>query len=250
MTFPFLALAAGCSVADKINGLINPLVAEALILGVEEPSAPELDPGSVGFHPGAGATVFLADAKSPDELEDAPVSGAEVTYRDSAGSFTMEEDDGGEYRVDSVETQGFDYVADDDAEVTATIDGEAHTVSVHTPATVDLTVPLTHPAGQPLVLDASAADIDNLLVVVFRADTGDIVFSNQPKDIGEFYQLAHSAGQRTVEVDGAALAAESLYGVGAAGLTNGTESEFEDVNTLLSAIMAGEMRFYPVTTIE
>jgi VCBS repeat-containing protein len=250
MTFPFLALAAGCGVKDKIEGLLNPLVAEALILGVEEPSTPKLDPGAAGFEPGAGATVFLADAKDANELENAPVTGAEVTYSGGAGTFTMDEDDGGEYRVDSVEAHDFDYVAADQAEVTATIDGEEHTVSVRTPGPLDLTVPLQHPSGQSLTLDASSADIDNLLVVVFRADTGDVVFSNQPKDIGEFYDLAHSSGTRTVEVDGAALSGETLYGVGIAGLTNGTESEFVEVNTALSAIMAGDLRFHPLTTTE
>jgi hypothetical protein len=249
MTFSLLALATGCSVVDKLEGLTNPLVAEALVLGVEEPSTPELDPSAAGLPPGAVATVFLADAKNVDDLESSPVSGAEVSYQDSSGSFAMEEDDGGEYRLDSVETPGFDYVPNDRAAITATIDGEPHTVSVRTSAPVELTVPTTHPAGQPLVLDASAADIDNLLVVVFRADTGEVVFSNQPSDVGEFYQLAHSTGTRTVEIRGDALSAETLYGVGAAGITNGTESEFDGVNTALSAIMAGELRFYPVSTL-
>ena len=196
-----------------------------------------------------GATVFLADAKDADDLENAPVTGAAVAYSDSSGSFAMEEDDGGEYRVSSVDEPDFDYVPDGDADVTATIDGEDHTVTVHKPGPVDLAVPLQHPAGQPLVLDASGEDIDNLLVVVFRADTGDVVFSNRPTTVREYYDLGHSTGQMTVTIEGAALSAETLYGVGAAGLTNGEESEFDGVNTLLSAIMAGEMRFYPVTTI-
>jgi hypothetical protein len=248
MTFSLLAL-AGCSVVDKLEGLTNPLVAEALVLGVQEPSTAELDPAAAGLPPGAGATVFLADAKSVDDLEDAPVGGADVVYRDSTGSYPMSEDDAGEYRVDSVETDGFDYVADDHAEITATIEGEDHTVSVRTSAPVEVAIPLTHAAGQPLTVDASAADIDNLLVVVFRADDGEVVFSNEPKDIGEFYDLAHAPGTRVVEIRGDALAAETLYGVGVAGLTNGVESEFVSVNTALSAIMAGELRFYPVSTV-
>jgi hypothetical protein len=246
MTFPFLLLAVAC---DKIEGLTNPLVAEALVLGIEEPSTPELDPGAAGLEPGVGATVFLADAKQVDDLEEAPITGADVVYSDSAGTFSMEEDDFGEYRVSSVDEQDFEYVADGDAEVRATVDGEDHAMTVRKPGPIDLAVPLQHPAGQPLVLDGSGADIDNLLVVVFRADTGEVVFSNRPTSVRDYYDLGHSSGEVTVEVDGEALSGETLYGVGAAGLTNGDESEFEGVNTLLSAIMAGEMRFYPLTTI-
>ena len=249
MTFPFLLLATACGVADKLQGLVNPLVAEALVLGIEEPSTDELDPSAAGLEPGVGATVFLADAKSVDDIENAPVAGASVTYSDSSGSFAMEEDDGGEYRVSSVDEPDFDYVADGDAEVSATIDGEQHAVIVHKPGAIELDVPLQHTAGQPLVLDAAAEDIDNLLVVVFRADTGEVVFSNRPDSVRDYYNLGHGQGEVTVTVDGEALSASTLYGVGAAGLTNGEESEFESVNTVLSAIMAGEMRFYPVTTI-
>ena len=249
MTFPFVLLAAGCGIADKIEGLTNPLVAEALVLGIEEPSTDELDPSAAGLEPGVGATVFLADAKSVTDIESAPVGGADVAYSDSSGSFAMEEDDLGEYRVSSVDEQDFDYVADGDAAISATIDGAAHTVSVHKPGPVELDVPLEHTAGQPLVLDASGEDIDNLLVVVFRADTGKVVFSNRPDSVREYYDLGHSQGEVTVTIDGDAFEAGTLYGVGAAGLTNGEESGFESVNTVLSAIMAGEMRFYPVSTI-
>ena len=249
MTFPFVLLATACGIQDKLEGLINPLVAEALVLGIEEPSTDELDPGAAGLKPGVGATVFLADAKDVADIENAPVGGADVAYSDSSGSFAMEEDDLGEYRVSSVDQQGFEYVADGDAEIAATIDGEAHTVTVQKPGPVVLDVPLQHTAGQPLVLDASGEDIDNLLVVVFRADRGEVVFSNRPDSVRDYYDLGHSSGEVTVTVDGDALSAQTLYGVGAAGLTNGEESEFENVNTVLSAIMAGEMRFYPVTTM-
>ena len=249
MTFPFVLLATACGIKDKIEGLTNPLVAEALVLGIEEPSTDEIDPSAAGLEPGVGATVFLADAKSVTDLENAPVGGADVAYSDSSGSFPMEEDSSGEYRVDSVDEQDFDYVADGDAEVSATIDGAAHTVTVHKPGPVELDVPLQHTAGQPLVLDASGEDVDKLLVVVFRADTGEVVFSNRPNSVRDYYDLGHGSGEVTVTVDGDALSAQTLYGIGAAGLTNGDESSFESVNTVLSAFMAGEMRFYPLTTI-
>ena len=249
MTFPFVLFATACGIKEKLEGLTNPLVAEALVLGIEEPSTDELDPSAAGLEPGVGATVFLADAKSIDDIEEAPVGGADVAYSDSSGSFAMEEDDGGEYRVSSVDEQDFDYVPGGDAEIRATIDGEDHAVTVQKPGAIELDVPLQHTAGQPLVLDASDEDIDNLLVVVFRADTGEVVFSNRPDSVRDYYDLGHSSGNVTVTVDGDALAASTLYGVGAAGLTNGEESEFESVNTVLSAIMAGEMRFYPVTTL-
>jgi hypothetical protein len=249
MTFPFVLLAAGCGIADKIEGLTNPLVAEALVLGIEEPSTKELDPGAAGLEPGVGATVFLADAKNVDDIEEAPVAGADVAYTDTSGSFAMEEDDGGEYRVTSVDEQDFEYVPDGQADIRATIDGKEHAVIVQKPGAVELDVPLQHTAGEPLTLDASGEDIDNLLVVVFRADTGEVVFSNRPQSVRDYYDLGHSTGEVTVTIDGDALSAQTLYGVGAAGLVNGEESEFESVNTVLSAIMAGEMRFYPVTTL-
>ena len=70
----------------------------------------------------------------------------------------------------------------------------------HLTKPVDLAVPQQHPPGESLVLDASAENIDNLLVVVFRADTGEVVFSNEPTEVQEIYDYTHGEGEKRVEI--------------------------------------------------
>ena len=93
-------LLGGCDLIDQgrdlIGDLTNPLVTQALVLGVAPPDeASDIDLPSE-YAEGAGATVFLADAADVADLENAPISGATVTLHGQAvgelapGSYALE----------------------------------------------------------------------------------------------------------------------------------------------------------------
>src|SRR5688500_6101029 len=85
-------------VEDVVEALTDPLVAQGIVLGVEEPRARELQPlvenGLVNL--GVTVTVFLANAADAADMAKAPVENASVvietpddaTAADSGGTWS------------------------------------------------------------------------------------------------------------------------------------------------------------------
>ena len=85
-------------VEDAVEGLTDPLVAQGIVLGVEEPQARELQPlvNNGLVNPGVTVTVFLANAAEAADMGKAPVDGADVIVQtpddasttDATGSYS------------------------------------------------------------------------------------------------------------------------------------------------------------------
>lgn len=224
---------------DLLGDLTNPLVTEALILGVSPPSqASDVDLPDE-FSEGAGATIFLADAGNVADLENAPIGGAEVTVEGVAVS----EIQAGAY---ALQPGALAYAANADWEVAVTLSGDTATATVALPPPADVDVPAQHTANAGLTLDLTGAEYDGALVVVVDQD-GNLTFDNRPGDIQAVYDLARGGPVSTVEVPGTAFPGTGAYLVGVAGIRNTSGREDVDgMNTALSTFMAGQMVFEPL----
>lgn len=248
-----LPLLFGCSDLDdlkeKVEGYANPTVIEGIVLGVAEPDF-DFDLSGTEFDKGAAAVVFLADAASVDEIEDAPIAGATVhMLSESAGKLTMRNEGEGRYSVTG--DDGFEYKVGEDLDLSIELGDAASGASVRAPAAAELELAETHTPGANLSVDLTGQGFDSALIVVFDASSGEITFSNQPETIKEVYDFTHGgSGGVAVDIPGSAFAGESLFAVGVAGLVTAGEDDFTDANTLLSAYMAGKMKFFPVSTID
>ncbi|MBN2799547.1 MAG: hypothetical protein JXX28_10405 [Deltaproteobacteria bacterium] len=245
---------AGCEYFDQgkdiFEGLTNPLVVQGMILGVEPPESEYIDLSQTDFKEGTLAMIFLADASNVEEIDQAPVEGAQVSLMGDvmgdaalnelgAGAYALTPEAGVTYAPGAAWTLNVAGIGDTDASVPLAL-----------PQAVALSVPEQHTAGEPLVLDLSGGAFDSALVVVLDGSSGEVTYSNEPQDVRAYYDFTHgSAGVGTIEIPGTAFPGEAVYAVGVAGMNNGDSAGMAGMNTVLSAVMVGKMVFAPVSTM-
>ena len=147
-------LLGGCDLIDQgrdlIGDLTNPLVTQALVLGVAPPDeASDIDLPSE-YAEGAGATVFLADAADVADLENAPISGATVTLHGQAvGELAP-----GSY---ALEPGAISYESGGTWQLAVTLSGDTATAAVDLPPAASFTVPSGDGASRCRVVVAWSA---------------------------------------------------------------------------------------------
>lgn len=248
----FALLMTGCAqlndLKEGVQGLTNPIVFEGVYLGVAPSEDDRIDLTGTPFEQDALAQVFLADAASADELEDAPVTGAEVSMlADASGKVALTEAGEGAYLASTA--NGLRYDDGAQATLSATFDGMTSSVSITPPAAPTFPLASQMDAGTAFTIDLSGEGYDNVLVAVVDLQSGEVTFDNRPDDIQALYELAHGSGAQQVAVPASAIGRESVYAVGVAGMVNADASGVENANTLLSAFVAGRFRFVPVSTV-
>lgn len=248
----WLVFGLGCdfdAIRQQFDGLTNPLVAEALVIGVAEPTDERIDLSVLDdYDPGANATVFLADATSVTQLDEALVSGALVNASDGSGSTDLAEVQDGVYVTEP--PTGLDYVAGRTLMVTAQLGDDTGRGSLVLPPGAGLGPIEDHGVGQPIDLDLTGLGYTGGLIVVIDVASGSVTYSNEPTDARGIYELARGSTELTIEtVPGEAFPTESVYALGFAGLVRTRSSDFDGFNTALSSILAGQLEFVPVSTV-
>lgn len=243
---------SGCAEIDAfkeaVDGLTNPLVGQGIVLGVEPPEQGSgIDLSQSDFSQGAWAELYLADAASVDDMDEAPVTGASASLSSASnGSLALAEAADGRYTTD--EDGGLVY-GQEAVTLTVAIEDGSHSMMVVAPSAPEADLPTSHSANSPLTVDLSGQGFDSTLVVVFDAASFEATYSNQPEDIGALYEFSHGGNGSTVELPATAFADQTLYAVGVAGLVNAEAADLAELNTVLSGMMAGKFRFYPVSTL-
>lgn len=238
-----LLLLGGCDLIDQgrdlIGDLTNPLVTQALVLGVAPPSeASDIDLPPE-YAEGAGATVFLADAADVADLENAPITGADVSIR----SVAVAEVGAGGY---ALEPGDIAYAPNETWELQVTLSGDSATAGIALPPPADFTVPAAHTVNSGLTVDLTGQDFDGAFVVVVD-DGGNIVYDNRPTDIKGLYDLTRGEAAGVIEIPATAFPQVGGYLVGVAGIRTTTGREdLDGMNTVLSTMMAGQLVFEPL----
>jgi hypothetical protein len=255
MLFAALLLLPGCDLLedarDELTGLTNPLVGQAMVIGIAEPEnelvAAALE--NTDWDMGVFSQVFLADATSADDLSNAPVGGANVNLvvggnaavrlqENESGSYSATNDDGLVYQVGA------------NVEISVKLEGGPAKMNGLLPQAPTVAIPAQQNKGAKMVVDLSDGNFNAVLGVVFDAETSDVVWSNEPTTPEEIYDFGHSSDLVTsLEIPGATFSKAGIYAVGIAGLVNGEASEFDNVNSLLSSFMAGKMTINAVTVL-
>ncbi len=250
----------GCSTVEELQeaivnleGATESTIVEGLYLGVAELDFDGLALEDIGWETDAQATIFLAKTIDLDQVEENLVSGAAVSLRSGTnGDLTMRDEDSGKYLLTSED--GLVYDAEE-VSVAASAYGEQHRIGVQAPVAPDLDPVIYHSVGEELDIDLSGQGYALALAVVIHTESGEVTYSNEPQTIEEFYELGHPDGQliegaeqSTIKLPSRAFRREGLYGVGIAGLQVSGVEDFENINTALSTLMAGEFRFVALCT--
>jgi len=255
MLVTLMLLLPGCDLIqdarDELTDLTNPLVSQALLVGIAEPEDDAVANAlaQTDWNMGVIAQVFLADATSADDLSNAPVGDATVKLKIGGNQpIRLEEDETGSYSATNED--GLVYQVSADVEVSVNLEGGPALLVNKLPQEPDVDVPTQQAKGAKLVVDLTNRSYNAVLGVVINAQTSNVVWSNEPATAEEIYNFGHSDGfVNKLEIPGSAFASPGVYAVGIAGLVNGNVDDFDNVNSLLSSFMAGKMSIYPVTVL-
>jgi len=235
-------------IRDQIDGITSPLVAEGLVLGVAQPLDDRIDLSELGYDPGANATVFLADASDPSELDEALVSGATVTASTGDSMAELPERESGVYVTDPL--SGLAYTPGRTLTITAELDDRDGTGSLELTEGAGIGAVEDHTAGAALEIDVTGKGYTASLVTVFDTVTGQLTYSNEPTTAQGIYELTRGTQELTiVTVPAEAFPGDSVYALGFAGLVHTGQDDFDGMNTVLSGIVAGRLEFVPVVTL-
>lgn len=233
-------------VKDKVQGATDPMVAQGLILGVEEPTDPELAAvlDAAGREPGTEATLFLAEEVTGGA--GGPWTGARASLESDVEVEFVEVEDG-LYRIEAGAGPDYQVGASWSVEVAGT---EPARVATTLPDAADVVVPQLHPAMADLVLDLTGQGFSSVLVVVIDG-LGTVTWTNAPEDAASAIELAGRGEDLEVfTIPGVeAFPTEAIYAVGVAGLTNNEAQDVENLNTLVSGLQAGKLRWFATSTV-
>jgi len=237
-------------VKDDVEGLTNPLVAQALLIDIAEPDYEGFEVEDLsGFEIAPYVQLILADATEATDIESAPIVGMEPRLRVGDVSAVILEDlEDGTYYGDG--EMGVTYRTGDRAELTIRIDNTPHKASVLLPSAPDeLQIPLLHDTDTNLIVDFADYAYHQILCVVVNTETYEITYSNEPETPEELYYFSQDREvKRKFEIPARAFKDKAIYGIGFAGIHLSADDDLEEMNTALSAFMAGKFSFYPTTT--
>ncbi len=238
----YLLLLPACARLEAVSELADPVVAQGLFLGLDVPDAyaDELAEAE-GFQYAALCNVFLAYVGDPSELADAPVEGAELTFRSPAsGVLTFRDEGGGKYALDS--SDGLVYEVGETPLITFTVDGAESRLTVLAPEAPEVELPVTFVRESALEVDLSDYGYQNAVAAAYDLDRGRMTWDNLPTGVDEVYTFTHTeAAIEVLEIPSEAFLRKSTYVVGVAGMEVADPRSFEGVNTSVSAFLAGQL---------
>jgi len=235
----------GCSVTDDIGDYFSNVVTEALFVGVDDPEAA----AQLGFDQveGAGATAFLARARSLNDIESNLFDDAEIVRVSGAfGDAALTSQGSGLYLATSDETN-LEYVVGANVTHTVTDHGKTFTVTHTLPAAPAISHNGEHTANTALTL-ALGREFDNEVTIVVDQD-GNVTWDSRPQDVGEYLDWIGNSSVTSVEIPASAFPdAGAAYAVGVAGVDKALDRDFDEFNPLVSNFAAGQMTVLPIIT--
>ncbi len=239
-----LLLLVGCERLEVVDSLTDPVVAQGIFLGVEVPAIYQEDLADAeGFPYAAVCNLFLASVSDPNDLAEAPVTGARLRLRSEANGtleFREVEEEPGKYTLDS--TDGLVYEPGDEPVITFTQDDDEARLEVRLPEAPSIDVPGSVDREGSMDVDLSDYRFANAVGASYDLDRSKLWWDNLPDGVDQVYEFTHAEGP----VDELVLPAEAFprigtYVVGVAGMEIADPVEFEGVNTTISAFVAGQL---------
>lgn len=236
-------------VEDAVEGLTDPLVAQGIVLGVEEPQARELQPLVENglINPGVTVTVFLANAAEAADMGKAPVDGANVVVQTPDDATTADSIATGSYSYKAAQ-DGLQYIENDTWTLWADAGREkASWIDVVLPPAADLGLPNFIDQSADLTIDLEGQGFNSAIVMVFDLGGGP-TWTNYPTSINDVYSrsLAHDPLNELV-IPGIAFPRKGIYGISVAGMVHNDDEQLGELNKLLSRGMSGLMHVESVT---
>lgn len=243
--------ASGCglfqTVADRVEGALDRVVAVGIVTLLEVPDDERIDLSHLDLQAGMAATAFLADAASVADIENAPIAGQ--TFEATACGITEGLEDQGDGSYLLLPPSGLDGCAGPDV-VLERLDDERPTIlPITLPPATTIDVPEWWTAGDPLSLDLADTQFDSVLAVLVDTEDGAVAWSNEPQGVGEWYQFLTGRGDATqIDIPGDVFADKHAYVLALTGLKRTPNVELEHANEALSVVAGGRVKLYGILT--
>jgi hypothetical protein len=259
MAIMSLLALGGCAwfedIKDTVEGVVNRNVVVGVVSTVDasldgDPAlTDQIDLDALGIEGGVVSTLFLADAASVADLDNAPISDADVILQGCGVEVSMPELSGQRGAYVYVPPGDIDS-CDGPAFTMRRVDGTKDVVaSADVPGPLGLTVPAFWDSGDDLTLSLAGKGLTAVIVVVMDTFTGDITYSNEPESVGEYYEfLSGSEVLDDVLVPGSAFEEETVHALLVTGLKRTPNRNLENANEVLSVVAGGRTELYPVST--
>ena len=245
MLVALIASLAGCRLVDAVQNRVDQLsedtVAQAMYIGVAPPSSDEIDLSMTEWKAGATATAFVFELSTMEDVQGLSL----MLVSETNGSVPMTAADDGSFNAEELT-----YAAGHRVKVRVNApDGEARSIAVDAPESPVLSVPQEHTPNTAFGVTLQQ-QVDAVLAVVFDSATGAVTYDNTPQDLQGLYDFTLEEAPGAIEFPASAFPSESVYAVGVAPLKRSTDEEVEGLNPIGSTFFAGELRFYPVSTLQ
>jgi hypothetical protein len=243
-------------IKDAVDGVVNRNVVVGVVSTVDasldgDPMLTEqIDLEALGFEGGVVGTMFLADAASVADLDNAPVSGADVVLEGCGVEVAMPELDSQDGAYVYVPPGELD-ACDGPTFTMRRLDG-ADEISATTtiPDPLNLAVPFAWTSGDAMTLSLTAAGVNSAVVVVVDATSGEVTYSNEPETVAEYYEFLRGTDFiDEVVIPGSAFRPDAVHAVSVTGLVRTPNRELVNANELLSVVAGGRTELYPVSTV-
>ena len=229
---------------ETVDSFGDTTVAQGLLLGADFPDGLTLPPESEMYS--AACKVFLAEVTDTEDITDAPVSGADVSYVEAGeGTLDFEEEDTGEYMLYSMD--GLSYQPGEEAVIRFAVAGEEGELRVDMPDSPEVDMPSQIDTEEAVRITVTQGRFANLVVAVYDYDHEKLTWDNLPDDVGSTYDL--NASDEVVDemiIPGEAFKRDATYVVGVGGLVTADPDTLEGVNRSLSTFAAARMSLHLV----
>lgn len=227
---------------EDIAAITNEFVIAGVILGTEDFQSDLVDMDAVEMGMGA-SQLFLASAMAgSSDLDPNPVTRANpMLDSNSNDQLAYTEEGSGFYSL--LAEDGLTYVDNEVVSISVDSDG-AHAISTTLPLAADYDIADSQVANTDLVIDLTGQGFDSYLVAVTRFPGGEVVYSNEPNEFADIYHLANPTDAlTTVTIPGATFAEQGVYVVALAALVSTDSTQMDNVNVVLSSLLAGKTAF-------
>jgi len=219
--------------------------AQGILIGVDEL------PQGIELGAAAEATVFVARARSLDSFSANLIDDADsVALISDAGRFELGNEGTGAYELSTAEDNSFDYIPGETWTLIIEEGGKTRQATLVAPSSPDIGDPsevLEHQADTALQFDLSGQGFDHYVAAVGQVLTGGdfvLTYDSRPTSAQDYIDWIKpgATDPGVITIPGSAFPdAASSYIVGVAGIREAEPSSFEQLNPVISNLVAGAM---------
>jgi len=227
---------------DAVENIFNKRAAVGIVTEVVPDEAVLTMPLPEEFQAALGGTIWVMEVGSGDTVTESGIEGLQVDMVGCSNAGPFEELGDGAYYFLEPGTCVSPRVEIVDGQKEAALDIDMPVVPV-------LDLPTVHD-GSSLSIDWTGQDFHGMLVVVMNAQTGSIVYTNEPETTQDWIDLAIGTQDSPTVVPSSAFPSNGVYAIAVTGYRRVKAKEIDGLNSVATRMLAGKTVVKPLAVGE